>query len=153
MITIWSLAFHLIVTIITNQVFHKHHYDEVAQVKCSLYRSDGDPNRLLTSWRFIPYTNHTHPLKWATDHQTNYLGKVSSLLGTTVLWGRSTARTHLRLTIAPPCPTTSAPVQCVADNLLGPNNFLASRSKDTLFGQLNVRHTFNMARRTTTIGP
>jgi hypothetical protein len=153
MITIWSLAFHLIITIITNRVFHKHYYDEVAQVKYSLSRSDGDSNRLLTSWRFIPHTNHTHPLKWATDHRTNYSGKVSSLPGTTVSRGCPIARTHLGLTIAPPCPTTPALVQCVADNLLSPNNFLASRSKGTLFDQLNVRHAFNMTRGTTTIGP
>jgi hypothetical protein len=41
-------------------VFHKHYYDDVAQVKCSLSRSDGDSNRFLTSWWFILHTNHTH---------------------------------------------------------------------------------------------
>ena len=52
------------------------------------------------------------------------------------------------LIIAPPCPTTPAPVQCVAGNLLGPNNLPASRLNGTFFGQLNVRHAFNMTRGT-----
>jgi hypothetical protein len=57
------------------------------------------------------------------------------------------------LIIAPLCPTTPAPVQCVAGNPLGPNNLAALRSKGTLFGQLNVRNAFNMTRGPTTIGP
>jgi hypothetical protein len=57
------------------------------------------------------------------------------------------------LIIAPPCPTTPAPVQFAAGNPLGPNNLLASRSKCTLFGQLNVRHAFNVTRGPTMIGP
>jgi hypothetical protein len=56
-------------------VFHHHYYDVVTQVKCSLSRSDGDSNRFLTSWWFISHTNHTQPLKWATDHQWHYPGK------------------------------------------------------------------------------
>jgi hypothetical protein len=56
-------------------VFHHHYYDAVTHVKCSLSRSDGDSNRFLTSWWFIPHTNHTHPLKWTTNHQWHYLGK------------------------------------------------------------------------------
>jgi hypothetical protein len=43
-------------------VFHHHYYDAIARVKCSLSRSDGDSNRFLTSWWFIPHTNHTHRL-------------------------------------------------------------------------------------------
>jgi hypothetical protein len=57
------------------------------------------------------------------------------------------------LITTPPCPTTPAPVQCVAGNPLGPNNRLASRSKGTLFDQLNAKHTFNMTRGPTTVGP
>jgi hypothetical protein len=57
------------------------------------------------------------------------------------------------LIIAPPCPTTPALVQCAAGNPLGPNNLPASRSKGALFGQLNVRHAFNMTRGPTTVGP
>jgi hypothetical protein len=39
---------------------HCSYYDEIAQVKCSLSRSNGDSNRLLTSWCGIPNTKHTH---------------------------------------------------------------------------------------------
>jgi hypothetical protein len=56
-------------------VFHHHYYDAVTRVKCSLSKSDGDSNRFLTSWWFIPHTNHTHLLKWATYHQWHYPGK------------------------------------------------------------------------------
>ena len=45
---------------ITIQVFHKHYYDDEAQVKCSLSRSDGDSNRFLTSWRvYSPHKPHS----------------------------------------------------------------------------------------------
>jgi hypothetical protein len=57
------------------------------------------------------------------------------------------------LSIAPPCPTTPSPVQCAAGNPLSLNNLLALWSKGTLFGQLNVRHAFNMTRGPTTVGP
>jgi hypothetical protein len=57
------------------------------------------------------------------------------------------------LIITAPCPTTPSPVQCATGNPLGPNNLPASRSKGTLFGQLNVRHAFNMTRDPTTVGP
>jgi hypothetical protein len=56
------------------------------------------------------------------------------------------ARLLFGLIITPSCPTTPAPVQCVASNPLGPNNLLASRSKGTLFGQLNVRHALHDSR-------
>jgi hypothetical protein len=39
------------------------------------------------------------------------------------------ARLLFGLIIAPPYPTTTAPVQCVTGNPLGPNNLPASRSK------------------------
>ena len=38
-------------------------------------------------------------------------------------------RLHFGLIFAPPCPTTPAPAQCAAGNLLGPNNLPASRSE------------------------
>jgi hypothetical protein len=63
------------------------------------------------------------------------------------------ARLLFGLIIAPPYPVTTAPVQCVVGNPLGPNNLPASRSKGTLFGQLNVRHAFNMTRDPTMVGP
>jgi len=41
-------------------VFHKHYYDDGAQVKCSLSRSDGDSNQFLTSWRvYSPHKPHS----------------------------------------------------------------------------------------------
>jgi hypothetical protein len=63
------------------------------------------------------------------------------------------ARLLFGLIIVPLFPATTAPVQCVVGNPLGPNNLSASRSKGTLFGQLNVRHTFNMTRGPTMVGP
>jgi hypothetical protein len=63
------------------------------------------------------------------------------------------ARLLFGLIIVPPCATTPAPVQCAVGNSLGPNNLLALRSKGTLFGQLNVRHAFNMTRGPTTVSP
>jgi hypothetical protein len=63
------------------------------------------------------------------------------------------ARLLFGLIIALPYPATTAPVQCVAGNPLGLNNLLASWSKGTLFGQLNVRHAFNMTQGQTTVGP
>jgi hypothetical protein len=56
-------------------MFHHHYYDVVTRVKCLLSRSDGDLNQFLTSWWFIPHTNHTHLLKWATSHQWHFPGR------------------------------------------------------------------------------
>jgi hypothetical protein len=52
------------IIIILNPYHHSHrnhssYYDEIAQVKCSLSKSDGDLNRLLTNWRGTPNINHT----------------------------------------------------------------------------------------------
>jgi hypothetical protein len=63
------------------------------------------------------------------------------------------ARLLFGLIIVPLYPATTAPVQCVAGNPLGPNNLPALRSKGTLFGQLNVRHAFNMTQGPTTVRP
>jgi hypothetical protein len=63
------------------------------------------------------------------------------------------ARLLFGLIIVPLCPTTPALVQCITGNPLGPNNLSASRSKGILFGQLNVRHAFNMTRGPTMVGP
>jgi hypothetical protein len=62
-------------------------------------------------------------------------------------------RLSFGLIIAPPCPITPALVQYAAGNPLGLNNLLASRSKGTLFDQLNVRHAFNMTRGPIIAGP
>jgi hypothetical protein len=66
-------------------MFHHHYYDAVTRVKYSLSRSDGDSNWFLTNWWFIPHINHTHPLKWATDHQWHDCGKRRG-----INWSRST---------------------------------------------------------------
>ena len=71
---------------ITIQVFHKHYYDDKAQVKCSLSRSDGDSNRFLTSWWFYsPHKPHSL-IKWATGHHITL------------------SRTNSRVRQAPPVP-------------------------------------------------
>ena len=73
---------------ITIQVFHKHYYDDEAQVKCSLSRSDGDSNRFLTCWRvYSPHKPHSL-IKWATDHRI------------------ALSRTNSRVWQAPPVPRT-----------------------------------------------
>jgi hypothetical protein len=84
---------------ITILVFHKHYYDDVAQVKCSLSRSDGDSNRFLTSWWNILHTNHTHSLKWATGHHWHYFGKVMVSTRTTIPRGHPTARNQAHPTL------------------------------------------------------
>jgi hypothetical protein len=66
-------------------VFHHYYYDAVTRVKYWLFKSDDDSNRFLTSWWFISHTNHTHPLKWATNHQWHYPGKCHR-----TNWSRST---------------------------------------------------------------
>ena len=71
---------------ITIQVFHKHYYEDGAQVKCSLSRSDDDSNRFLTSWRvYSPHKPHSL-IKWATDHRV------------------ALSRTNSRVRQAPPVP-------------------------------------------------
>jgi hypothetical protein len=61
-----TLPLILIINVIIHNPYHPSHgdhcsyYDEIDQVKCSLSRSDGDSNRLLTSWRGTPNTNHIH---------------------------------------------------------------------------------------------
>jgi hypothetical protein len=107
-------------------VFHKHYYDEVAQVKCSLFRSDGDSNRFLISWWFLPHINHTHPLKWVIGHQINYSGQVAGSTGTTVPRGRLTASwPYHRAHVA----TRYQRQYSVLWLTPGPNSFLASRSE------------------------
>ena len=143
--------FHNVISIITVQVFHQHYYDEVTQVNCSLSSE---------RWRFESIINQ---LVIYSLHKPHSPAKVryrspSQLSRKNLEFARNhmypgADRLPFGLIIAPPCPTTPAPVQCVAGNPLGPNNLPASRSKGTLFGQLNVRHAFNMTRGPTTVGP
>ena len=134
--------FHNVISIITVQVFHQHYYDEVTQVKCSLSSE---------RWRFESIINQ---LVIYSLHKPHSPAKVryrspSQLSRKNLEFARNhmypgADRLPFGLIIAPPCPTTPAPVQCAAGNLLCLNNLPASRSKGTLFGQLNVRHAFNM---------
>jgi hypothetical protein len=76
-------------------VFHHHYYDVVARFKCSLSRSNGDSNRFLTSWWFIPHTNHTH---WSNELQiTNDTILVNTVgqTGAALPWDRPIARSRL----------------------------------------------------------
>jgi hypothetical protein len=138
-------------SIITVQVFHQHYYDEVTQVKCSLsserWRFESFINQLVIYFLHKPHSpakvRYWSPsqlsrknLEFARNHM--YMG---------------VDRLPFGLIIVPPCITTPTLVQCAEGNPLGPNNLPASRSKGTLFGQLNVRHAFNMTRGPTTVGP
>jgi hypothetical protein len=142
--------FHNVISIITVQVFHQHYYDEVTQVKCSLsnerWRFESIINQLVIYSLHKPHSpanvRYWSPsqlsrknLEFAKNHM--YPGA---------------ARLPFGLIIVPPCPTTPALVQCAPGNSLGLNNLPASWSKGTLFGQLNVRHVFNMTRGPTTVG-
>jgi hypothetical protein len=110
---------------ITILVFHKHYHDDVAQVKCSLCRSDGDSNRFLSSWWNIPHTNHTHSLKWATGHHWHYSGKVTGSTGTTVPRGCPTARNQahpaLKLTLRAPIVPLQIQYGALSRSIPGPN--------------------------------
>jgi hypothetical protein len=132
-------------------MFHQHYYDEVTQVKCSLsserWRFESIINQLVI------YYSHKHhsPAKVRYRSPSQLSRKIFEF-----------ARNHMYpeadrlpfgLIITPPCPTRPSLAQCAAGNPLGPNNLPASRSKGTLFGQLNVRHAFSMTRGPTTIGP
>ena len=142
--------FHNVIFITTVQVFHQHYYDEVTQVKCSLsserWRFESIINQLViyslhkphspAKVRYRSLSQLSRNLEFARNHMY-----------------RGADRLHFGLIISPPCPTTPALAQCAAGNLLGLNNLPASQSKGTLFGQLNVRHAFNMTRGPTTVGP
>jgi hypothetical protein len=138
-------------SIITIQVFHQHYYDEVTQVKCSLsnerWRFESIINQLVIYSLHKPYS----PAKVRYWSPSQLSRKNLEFARNHMYPGAD--RLPFGLIIAPPCPITPASVQCAAGNPLGPNNLLTSRSKGTLFGQLNVRHAFNMTRGLTTVGP
>jgi len=142
---------------ITIQVFHKHYYDDGAQVKCSLSRSDGDSNRFLTSWWVIPHTNHTHWPKWAIGHHITL------------------SRPNSRVRHAPPVPEDRSGdrgIQGIPRLRVAPSSFSSTitntartsgrfpsrvvfwlRDRNDLSFQLSVGHAFNMTRGPSTIGP
>jgi hypothetical protein len=143
--------FHNVVSIITIQVFQQHYYDEVTQVKCLLsskrWRFESIINQLIIYSLHKPHS----PAKVRYWSPSQLSRKNLEFVRNHMYPGA--ARLPFGLIIAPPCPTTPTPAQCAADNSLGPNNLPASRSKGTLFGQLNVRHAFNMTRGPTTVSP
>jgi hypothetical protein len=143
--------FHNVISIITVQVFHRHYYDEVTQVKYSLsserWRFKSIINQLGIYFLYKPHS----PAKVSYWSPSQLSRKNLEFARNHMYSGAD--RLPFGLIIAPSCATTPALVQCAAGNLVGPNNLLASRSKGTLFGQLNVRHAFNMTRAPTTIGP
>jgi len=72
--------------LIITQVFHSPYYEDEAQVKCPLSRSDDDSNRFLTSWRvYSPHKSHSL-IKWAIGHRIGL------------------SRTNSRVRHAPPVP-------------------------------------------------
>ena len=107
-------------------------------------------------WRFesIPnqlaiYSSHKPrlPREGRLDHEWHFLSSRGITAGTALPRDRPTARTHLGLTLRVPVIPPSAPV-CQSEFILAQIVSLASWSKGTLFGQLNVRHAFNMIRGT-----
>jgi len=142
---------------ITIQLFHKHYYDDGAQVKCSLSRSDGDSNQFLTSWRFYsPHKPHSL-IKWATGHHIT--------LSRTNSWVRQ----------APPVPKDCSGdrgIQGIPRLHAAPSSFSSTitntartsgrfparivfrlRGRNDLSFQLSVGHVFNMTKGPSTIGP
>jgi hypothetical protein len=133
--------------IITIHVFHNHYYDDIAQVKCSLSRSNGDLNRFLTSWWFLLHTNHTH--------RSNEL-QVTERIILIKSWVRQ-ASPYLGATRLPriryncPWPHYCAPmVTATSSNTVRTSGqFLVQivsrlHDRNDLSFQLNVGHAFNM---------
>ena len=118
---------------ITIQVFHKHYYDDGAQVKCSLSRSDGDLNRFLTSWRvYSPHKPHSM-IKWGTGHH-NTLSSTNSLVrqAPPVPEDRSGGwriQGIPRLRVAPSSFSSTIANTAHGGSTPGPDSFQASRSK------------------------
>jgi hypothetical protein len=129
-------------------MFHHNYYDAVTRVKCSLSRSDGDSNRFLTSWWFSPHTNHTYrSSELQVTKDTFQVNGAEEQSWTALPRDRPTARANLGLTLRVPVQPPSSPDYQSEFTPVWKVS-LASRSKGTLFGQLNVRHAFNMTRRT-----
>ena len=138
-------------------VFHSPYYEDEAQVKCSLSRSDGDSNRFLTSWRFYsPHKPHSL-IKWATDHHITL------------------SRTNSRVRHAPPLPEDHSGdrgIQGIPRLHVAPSSFSSTstntahtlwrfparivfrlRGRNDFSFQLSVGHAFNMTRGSSTIDP
>jgi len=142
--------------LITTQMFNSPYYEDRAHVKCSLYRSDGDSNQFLTSWRVIPHTNHTH---WSSELQITIL----HYLGPNRRFGRhrqypgTVPVTEVSKVYqgCAPCPRRSpqpSPIQRMAARLPAQIVFRL-RGRNDLSFQLSVGHAFNKTRRPSTNGP
>jgi hypothetical protein len=100
------------------------------------WRFESIPNQLVI------YSSHKprFPRQGRLDHQWHFPSSRGTLPR-----DRPTAKTHLELTLRVPVIPPSAPVcqsEFIPDRIVS----LASRSKGTLFDQLNMRHAFNMTR-------
>jgi hypothetical protein len=100
--------FHNGISIITVQVFHQHYYDELTQVKCSLSSE---------RWRFKSIINQLAIYSLHKPHspvKVRYWSS-SQLFRKNLEFARNhmylgADRLPFGLIIAPPCPTTPAPV-------------------------------------------
>jgi len=142
---------------LTIQVFHKHYYNDEAQVKCSLSRSDGDSNRFLTSWRvYSPHKPHWL-INWATGHRITL------------------SRTNSRVRQAPTVPEDRSDdwaIQGIPRLHAAPSSFSSTitniartsgrysarivfrlRGRNDLSFQLSVGNVFKMTRGPSMIGP
>ena len=107
------------------------------------WRFESIPNQLVIYSSHKPHS----PIKWATDHQWHFPSSRGITAGTALRRDCPTARTHLGFTLRVPVISPSAPV-CQSEFIPARIVSLALWSKGTLFGQLNMRHTFNMTRGT-----
>jgi hypothetical protein len=113
------------------------------------WRFKSIPNQLMIYSSHKPHS----PIKWATDHQWHHLDKHR---GITIMdrttqgpldYQESRPSLPLGSLFMPPSYPFSALV-CQSEFILVWIVLLASRSKGMLFGQVNVRHAFNMTRGT-----
>jgi len=130
-------------------VFQSPYYEDEAQVKCSLSKSDGDLNRFLTSWWVIPHTNHTHwlselhitilqypgPIRWFGRHR-KYPRTVPATEVSKVYQGCMS------------CPHRSPQPSLIQRMVawLPARIVFRLRSRNDLSFQLSVGHAFNMTK-------
>jgi len=142
---------------ITVQVFHKHYYDDGAQVKCSLSRSDGDSNRFLTSWWvYSPHKPHSL-INWDTGHHIT-LSRTNSRVrqALPVPEDRSGDRgVHgkPRLRAAPSSFSSTITNTACTSSWFPAQIVFRLRGHNNLSFPLSVGHAFNMTRGPSTIGP
>jgi hypothetical protein len=113
------------------------------------WRFESIPNQLVIHFSHKPHS----PVKWLIDHQWYFSSKHRGI----TIMDRTTQGPPDRQELGPSMPLgslfvppvlpPSAPV-CQPEFILARIVSQASRSKGTLFDQLNMRHTFNMTRGT-----